>query len=136
MATINAPSLQDTVYSGDCPLANAHGYITLAAAAIADKVRLTKLFAGTKVYDVKMVNAALGASTTVAIGFEYCDGTAGGTAAAFIPATATSAAAGTREALIAPITLTYDAYIIATIAGGVATGALDVITTYEFKGVK
>lgn len=134
MATLNAPSLQDTQYSGDCPLANAHGYITLASAQIADKVRLVKLYAGTKVYDVKMVNAALGASTTVSVGYEYVNGEAGGTATSFIAATSTSSAAGTRQTTVAPIILAYDAYITATIAGGAATGQLDVITTYEFKG--
>ena len=134
MATINAPSLQDTVYSGTCPLANAHGYVTLAAAAIADKVRLNKVYAGTKIYDVRMVNAALGASTTVSLGFEYVNGEAGGGAAVLLPATATSSAAGTRQGAIAPVVLVYDAYITATIAGGAATGQLDVVTTFEFEG--
>ncbi len=136
MATINAPSLQDVQYSGDCPLANAHGYVTLAAAAIADKVRLTKLFAGTKIYGVKMVNAALGASSTVSVGFEYVDGQSGGGAAALIAATSTASAAVTREGATAPIVLLYDAYITATIGGAAATGALDTIVTYEFKGTK
>ena len=134
MATINAPSLQDTVYSGDCPLANAHGYITLAAAAIADKVRLNKVYAGTKIYDIKLVNAALGASTTVSLGYEYVNGEAGGSATALLAATATSSAAVTREGATAPIVLAYDAYITATIGGGAATGQIDVVTTYEFKG--
>lgn len=134
MATLNAPSLLDTQYSGDCPLANAHGYMTLAAAQVGDKVRLNKLYQGTKIYDVKMVNAALGASTTVSLGFEYVNGEAGGSATAFLPATNTAAAAATREGAIAPITLAYDAYIIATIGGAAATGQLDSVVTYEFKG--
>lgn len=134
MATINAPSLLDTVYSGDCPLANAHGYITLASAAIADKVRLNKVYAGTKIYDIKLVNAALGASTTVSLGYEYVNGEAGGSATALLAATSTSSAAATRQGAIAPITLAYDAYITATIGGGTATGQVDVVTTYEFKG--
>lgn len=134
MATLNAPSLLDTQYSGDCPLANAHGYMTLAAAQVGDKVRLNKLYQGTKIYDVKMVNAALGASTTVSLGFEYVNGESGGSATAFLPATSTAAAAATREGAIAPITLAYDAYIIATIGGAAATGQLDSVVTYEFKG--
>lgn len=136
MATINAPSLQDTQYSGDCPLAAAHGYITLAAAQVDDKVRLTKLYAGTKIYGAKMVNAALGVSTTVSLGFEYVNGEAGGGAAAIIAATNTAAAAVTREGATAPITLRYDAYITATIGGAAATGQLDSVITYEFKGTK
>ena len=134
MATINAPSLLDTQYSGDCPLANAHGYITLASAQIGDKVRLNKLYAGTKVYDVKMVNAALGASSTVSLGFEYANGESGGTATAFLAATSTTSAAGTRESTVAPLVLAYDAYIIATVGGAAATGQLDTVVTYEFKG--
>jgi len=134
MATINAPSLLDTVYSGACPLANAHGYVTLAAAAAGDKVRLNKVYAGTKIFDVKMVNAALGASTTVSVGFEYINGESGGGTASLLAATSTVAAAATRQGAIAQVVLEYDAYIIATIAGGAATGKLDVITTYEFKG--
>lgn len=133
MATINAPSLQDVVYSGECPLAAAHGYVTLAGAAIADKVRLNKVYAGTKISDVKLVNAALGAGTTVSLGFEYVNAEAGGGAAVLLAATSTAAAGATRN-LAAPVTLDYDAYLTATIGGGVATGKLDVVTTYEFKG--
>ena len=134
MATINAPSLLDTQYSGDCPLASAHGYITLASAQVGDKVRLTKLYQGTKIYSAKMVNAALGASTTVSLGFEYVDGQSGGGAAALIAATSTASASVTREGAIAPITLAYDAYITATIGGAAATGQFDSVVTYEFKG--
>lgn len=134
MATINAPSLQDTVYSGDCPLAVAHGYVTLAAAAIADKVRLNKVYAGTKVYDARMVADDLGTSVTLKLGFEYVNGEAGGDDAAFIAATDVASAASSTRMAKKPVTLAYDAYIIATVAGGAATGALDTMVTYEFKG--
>lgn len=133
MATINAPSLQDIVYSGDCPLAAAHGYVTLAAAQVGDKVRLNKVFAGTKVYSSHFVNAALGASSTVALGFEYVNGESGGDPAAFIAATSTASAARANS-VTAPVVLAYDAYIIATIGGAAATGKLDTVLTYEFKG--
>ena len=134
MATINAPTLLDVVYSGDCPFAAAHGQPTLAAAAIGDQVRLNKLFAGTKIYGVKLVNAALGASTTVSVGFEYVDGQAGGGAAALIAATSTASAAVTREGATAPVMLAYDAYVTATVGGAAATGQIDTVVTYEFKG--
>ncbi|MFA5630339.1 MAG: hypothetical protein WC997_02405 [Porticoccaceae bacterium] len=134
MATINAPTLQDVQYSGPCPLAAAHGKITLAAAPIADKVRLVKLFAGTKIHDLRMVNAALGASTTVSLGFEYVNGEAGGGAAALLAATNTVSAASTPGGVIPPLTLAYDAYVTATIGGGAATGQLDVVLFIEPKG--
>ncbi len=134
MATINAPTLQETQYSGDCPLAVAHGSVTLASAAIADKVRLVKLYAGTKLYDVHMVFADLGTGTTVSVGYEYVNGEAGGSATALLAATDVATAAGDANSKFAPITLAYDAFITATIGGGTATGQLDVMTTFEFKG--
>ena len=133
MATINAPTLQSIVYSGECPAAFAHGQATLAAAQVGDKVRLNKVYAGTKVFAAKLVNAALGASTTVKLGFEYCNGEAGGNDAAFLPATST-AAAGVSRSAAAPVTLNYDAYIIATIGGAAATGQIDSVLSFEFRG--
>lgn len=133
MATINAPTLGKTAYSGEAALATFHGKVTLAAAAIGDKVRLGKLFAGTKVTDARMVNAALGADTTVKLGYEYVNGEAVADDDAFIPATATSSGASTRMGA-APVTLQYDAYLIATVGGGAATGALDAVVTYEPEG--
>jgi hypothetical protein len=95
---------------------------------------LNKVYAGTKIYDIKLVNAALGASTTVSLGYEYVNGESGGSATALLAATSTSSAAATREGAVAPVVLAYDAYITATIGGAVASGQLDVVTTYEFKG--
>lgn len=134
MATINAPTINDVQYSGDCPLAVAHGAVTLAAAAIADKVRLVKLYAGTKIHDVRMTNAALGAASTLSLGYEYVNGEAGGSATALLAATSTVSAATTRQGATAPVTLAYDAYVYATVGGGAVTGALDVQVTFEFKG--
>lgn len=133
MATFNAPSLQDTQYSGDCPAAFAHGAYTFAAEAAASKVRLLKLFAGTKIYSAKMINAALGATTTVSLGYEYVNAEAGGGAAALIAATATDAAART-DSIKAPITLAYDAYITATTAVAAVTGQFDVVIGFEHRG--
>jgi len=133
MATINAPTLLDTQYSGDCPLAVAHGQATLAAAQVNDKVRLVKLYAGTKIYRVDTVFADMGTDTTLDIGFEYVNGEAGGSATAFATAIDTDPA-GTSSHVFAPVTLAYDAYIIATVKGGASTGALNVMATFEFKG--
>ncbi|WP_025915804.1 hypothetical protein [Herminiimonas sp. CN] len=133
MATINAPTLQNVQYSGDDGSAFAHGQITLAAAQIADKVRLVKLFAGTKIYCAKMINAALGASSTISLGFEYVNAEAGGGAAALIPATSTAAIAKT-DSIVAPVTLDYDAYITATVAGAAATGQFDAVISFEHRG--
>lgn len=133
MAVINATSMPDIMYTGDCPMAVAHGYHTLAAAQINDVVRLVKLSAGTKVVDAKLINAALGASTTVSLGYEYVNGEAAADRTAFLGDTSTAAAAVTRSAA-APVTLQYDAYLTATVKGGAATGKIDAVLTYEFRG--
>ena len=134
MTTLNAPTLQNVQYSGAAPFAAAHGAVALAAAQIGDKVRLVQLSAGAKIHGLRMINAALGASTTVSIGFEYVDGSAGADPAAFIPATSTVAAASTSMAA-KPAYFAKDIFITATIGGGVANGALDISAHFEPKGV-
>lgn len=134
MATILAPTVSDTPYSGTCPAAFSHGKVALASAQIGDKVRIARLFAGSKVYDAKVIAGALGASTTVKLGFEYVDGKAGGNDAAFLPDTAT-ASAGTHRSSAPPITMAHDAYVIATIGGGVATGNLETVISFEHRGM-
>lgn len=135
MATINAPTLNNVQYSGDCPLANAHGQVELSSAQIGDKVRLVKLYAGTKVHDMRVVFDDLGgAGAILDIGFEYVNGEAGTTANAFFNDIDVATAAGSARGAFAPVTLEYDAFITATIAGAAQTGTLDVITTFEFKG--
>lgn len=136
MATINAPSLDEVQYSGASPLAAAHGYITLAGAASGDKVRLNKLYAGTKILNARMVADDLGSGTTMSLGFEYVGGEAGGSATALIGSTDVATAASSTNTAAAPFTLAYDAYIVATIGGGSATGKLDTVVTFEFKGQK
>lgn len=139
MATFNASTLQDIQYSGDCPLATAHGSYTMASTASGSVIRLNKLYAGTKIVDAHMVCGDTGAgqagSTTIALGFEYVNGEAGGAADSFIAATDVSQAATSTRMAKPPVTLAYDAYIIATLAGGTAaTAQLDTVMTYEFKG--
>lgn len=134
MATLIAPSVMAPSYSGEAPLAVAHGQMVLSAAGIGDRIRLKKVYAGTKVYEAKLVNEALGADSTVSLGFEYADGQGGGSDTAFLPATSTVAAAATRSDA-APIFLERDAYIVAVVGGGVATGQIDSVLTFEFKGV-
>lgn len=133
MATLNASTLKDTVYSGESGLNPAHGSYALAAANINDKVRLNLLYAGTKVYDAKLINAALGSGVTVDLGFEYANGEAGSNATQWLAAAACTNAGANRSAA-APIVLPYDAYVIATIKGAAATGQIDSVITYEFVG--
>ena len=133
MATIAGSTQNEIAYSGDCPLAPVHGYHTLASAQVNDKVRLAKVFAGTKVYDMKLINAALGASVTIDLGFEYVNGEAGGNATQWLTAQPCTNA-GMNQSASVPVTLNYDAYIIATVKGAAASGRIDAVGKFEFKG--
>jgi hypothetical protein len=135
MTTYVANQFLSPAYSGDDAYAVAHGSFVLANAQPGDKVRLRTLYAGTFVAESKLINAALGAGSTVSLGFEYTDGSDTTVDdAALIPATSTAAAACTRMPG-APIKLLKDAYLVAVIGGAAATGQIDAVVGYEFRGI-
>lgn len=116
-------------YSGEAPLAAAHGSIEFAAHAIATRVRLFKLPVGSKILDCRTTFGGLGASSTIAIGIEGADS---GAAAATIllSATSTASAGNARMGNTAPYVLEEDTYIIATVGGAAVSGQLDVVVQY------
>lgn len=110
---------------------------TAAAAAIGDIIYFGKIPKGAYVHSFKMVNAALGASTTLKVGYTTAE--IGGTLTAdddyFLTATATSSAATTNAiASAVPIKFTEEVYLIGTLAGGAATGDVYLVVQYEYKG--
>lgn len=136
MPTLVGNGVNETQYSGTAPLAPAHATFTFpAGAAAGDKVRLLVLPGNTKVLDVRLINAALGAGTTLSLGYDFTDTTlAGGNSAnAILAATPTAAAANTRMAN-APVTVPSEFYLTATLAGGAASGKIDVVVFYRFLG--
>ena len=134
MATINAPTLGRPAYSGDAPLAAAHGAITFAAHPIATRVRLFKLPVGSKILDFRAAFAALGAGSTIALGIEGVD--SGTTfASVLLAATSTASAGNARMGNTAPVVLEEDSYIIATVGGGAVTGQFDLVMNYAPDGV-
>lgn len=135
MTTFVAPTVARIQIAGEYGnQAVAHGVYTAAAAAINDNVYLVRLYAGTKIFSVRLINAALGAATTVDVGYKHVDGQAGDSPTAFLTAQATSAAGANLSAVV-PVTLANDAYIVATFKGGVATGQIDAIVSYEYVGL-
>lgn len=132
MATVLSGQLKNVPVNG--PFGNKgtlHYRYVFAALPIADDVELGPLPGGIKVNDVRMVNAALGASTTVSLGHRN---PSGASAASLLAATATNAVASTRMAL-APVSFTEDSRLTATVGGAAATGAIDVIVDYELVGL-
>jgi hypothetical protein len=97
--------------------------ITFAAGQIGDIVNICKLRKGDEVCGGVMINAALGASSTLQIG----DDCPTADDDRYLAATATSSAARTefpatdRVALV-PFTVTQDSWLQAKIAGGAVTG--------------
>lgn len=136
MATLYAANFKEIPRTGSWGNAGVHlATKTLAAAAVGDELILAELPAGTVLMDWRAYIAALGAGTTVSFGWRYKNGEAGGGAAALQAAASTAAASSVRSAL-APVTLAYDAYITATVAAATTTasGAIDAVLNYEYKG--
>lgn len=109
---------------------------TAAAAQIGDVIYLGKLPKYAQVHSLKLVNAALGGSTTLSIG--YITAEIGGTLTAddnyWLSAQATDGAATTAAiASAVPITLSEETFVTATLAGGAATGVFYVVVEYIYE---
>lgn len=109
---------------------------TLAAAAINDVVYLGKLPKYAQVHSVKLINAALGSSTTVDVG--YATAEVGGVLTAddnyWLSAIDTSSAATTASiASAVPKTFSEEVFVTATIEGAEATGAIYVVVEYLYE---
>lgn len=131
MATINSPAIKRLEHFGEYGnAAQAVVTTTLVAAAIADVVRVAKLEAGTTVTGIRFRTSGLGTGVTISLGYQVDEETTN--AAALLAATAAAAAANVGESSARPLEIAEDTYITATIAGGAATGDLDVIVDYIF----
>lgn len=115
--------------------------ITLASASIGDVIELVNLPNGARIIDGYLTNAALGASTTLSVGYAAYKNAAGTTvsasAAAYLAATSTSSAARTDAfatiALGAGSVVDADKDglpITATLAGGSASGVVQITVRY------
>lgn len=111
---------------------------TLAAAAINDVVYLGQLPKYAQVHSVTLYNAALGAGTTVDVG--YATAEIGGTLTAddnyWISAKDTSSAAVTANSALAtavPKTFSEGIFVTATVEGAEATGAIHVVVEYLYE---
>lgn len=134
MATLIAPTAADIQYSGEEGNQSvAQGTYTATTTTINDTVYLLKLYAGSKINGVKLINAAMGTSATVDVGFQYVNGESGSALTAFFAAQAVSTA-GMAHSAARPVKILYDAYVIITFKGAAQTGLLDVVVEYEFRG--
>ena len=108
----------------------------LAAAQIADIIKLGVLPGGAKILRVTLQNAALGAGTTLDVGYRYLTGTDGADdTTAFVAAQAT-ASAGVNDlgTGVVDIAIGDGVEVVATVGGGAATGQVDVVVEYVHTG--
>ncbi|MEJ7745362.1 MAG: hypothetical protein WKF61_01115 [Luteimonas sp.] len=139
MVAFVAPSNLETQFSGQYGnAAVATGAYSPNAAAVNDTVKLITLYAGTKITGVRLCNGANGATTTVDLGLQNCDGTAGPSLTQFFALQATSAAASSVSAS-RPVMLLKDAFVVATFKGATTSVAgagnyIEAIVDYEFRG--
>lgn len=107
---------------------------TAAGEAIASEVIFGKVPRNAIVHSVKLVNAALGASSTIKVGYRTSE--VGGTLTAdddyWLGATATSSAASTVSAAL-PKQFDEEVYIAGVTAGGTITGVVTVVVEYLYQ---
>lgn len=139
MVAFVAPSNLETQFSGQYGnAAVATGTYSPNLAAINDTVKVLTLYAGTKITGFRLCTGANGAATTVDVGLQNTDGTAGPSLTQFFAGQATSAVSSNISSA-RPYTLVKDAYVVITFKGAatLATSAavyLDTIVDYEFRG--
>lgn len=107
---------------------------TAAGEAIGSEIIFGKVPRNAIVHSVKLVNAALGASSTIKVGYRTSEVT--GTLLAdddyWLAATATSSAASTASAA-APKQFDEEVYITGVTAGGTVTGVVSVVVEYLYQ---
>lgn len=107
---------------------------TATGEAIGSEIIFGKVPRAAIVYSVKLVNAALGASSTIKVGYRTAE--IGGVLAAndayWLAATGTSTAASTAS-IAAPKQMDEEVYIIGTTAGGTITGVVSVVVEYLYQ---
>ncbi len=111
---------------------------TFAGAAIADVAYLGKLPGGTVLLDSRVVFASLGGEdVTIKVGYIKVNSAGSMTNDDdyfFEAASAENAGGGRIPAANLPVTLTEDAYLVATVGGAVATGRLDLVVKAVYAG--
>lgn len=116
----------NTTYGNLCA---AVGQVEFEGEAAGAEGKLFKLPPMSKLVGLKLINEALGASTTVKV--DAVD--AEGNSTAILPASNT-ASAGRIDYEDAPVMLDVETAITATTAGGAATGVIDVVVEYIYIG--
>lgn len=108
---------------------------TGASTPVGDVIRFAEFPAGCEVIDVDIVNDALGASSTLSIGYEYVDSSVGAAAPAYFKAATATSAAGKIDGVAHPIQFNDSVFITATIGGAAITGLVTAIVSYRYVGV-
>jgi len=137
MANIDEANLKNQInMAGDYGnVAVAVQAITLSAATVADVLRFVKIPAYSRLLDLKVINTASSASTTMTFGYSSADGSVAAVPAYFNAAKSLAAASVIRaDATNAPVEVTTDSYITGTLAGAnIATSTtITVQVTYEY----
>jgi hypothetical protein len=106
------------------------------ATPISDVIRFAKMPAGVEIIGVDLVHDAMGASSTLSVGYEFVDSADGAAAPAQFLAAAASTSAQKRPCAAHPIELQAPTFITATVGGAAITGKVTAIVNYKFIGTK
>ena len=137
MAAPLVPQMNSLNHAGEYGNACIKTALVNFLATVVGTYNVIKIPAGTKVYGLRALNEALGASTTLAWGYAPVDSTLGPAAsAAYFGAAAATASAGDRRMGFKPVTFEYDVYLTVTLAGATTSADVDVdvVLEYEYVG--
>lgn len=125
------------------PLASTYGdvvampsSITYAATAAGEVTDFFELPVGAELFELGIVNDALGASTTMSYGFRYKDPADGTADPDAFKADASATSAASLCLPIHPIVFDVPVIITGTLAGGAATGKVTITSKYRYLGTK
>jgi len=136
MATVVAADLYSKIPPADsdgCVNVN-EGTITSAAQTSGDLFFFCKVPAGSRVHDLRVVNSASSASTTMQFGLVPLSDLTDTTLAGHFSAAASIASAGLRrkDAANAPITLSEDHYVVGTLGGANIATSTTISTEVDY----
>ena len=112
------------------------GKVTLAAAQVADVVYFGKIPRGAYVHSAKLINAALGSSGTLTLGYTPSEAGSSYTPDDNYWVTATNMSSAATTAAIAsavPKLFTEEQYVIGVVASDVLTGDVYAVIEYEYR---
>lgn len=137
MATKKSHSLRNILCNGTFGNLNkGFGEAVFTADPIGTVIQTLRLDGGTQLTGLTAHTEALGASTTIDIGYQYVDESNGAAEPTKFAAASATVSAGKVVWDGKPVTFEYPVYLTVTVKGGAGTGEVTLVPEYIYRGTK